>query len=561
VKYLIVFLLMCKLCFAADIYVNGDSGTDDTVANGYGYPTGTENGPMLTIDYAYTQASNGDTIKVEDATYDAATQGAGWQIDIDRAGIGVTIEPAVSTDTITLDIAHPDNGVLVTATQTVAINNLTITTSTASALFTQTAASTLTVTDCILSTTAANDAIYNTSSAYAGTTTFEGCTITCADAQFTPFLIRKSTLFTINNCTVTMNGTPSIGLCYVLDSVNNVVITNCTIDTSGSTSLTTILDVATNGVLTSLDLSDNTITLGDHDVVSITTQPAPTSAGSIVISRNTITDGQSIFLTEDEAVTSILVSDNTQSSQYGGNGVEIGKNAQNDAEYAGTSNTYSDVRVINNTLAKTGAAAGHNMMIGSNTSGAIISGNYCSQTQTDDFGIVIKGSGALITNNIVTGRICLYLLAAKSCEVYNNTLYATTASAILWDVIQTTESENCIIKNNILDASGGGTLAVQDGPSADRGHEFNNNCLVAGSTAISDLGGVNQSTLAAVQAKWATYSTLHPDNAQSSINADPKFIDTTDFKLGSNSPCLGIGRYNEEYPLGRNRYNYFGSRR
>ena len=120
---IIAVLLLSAVGFGADIYVNGDSGTDDTVANGYGYPTGTSNGPMATIVYALTQAADGDTIKLEDATYDDSTQGAGWKINpIDDEDY--TIEPVSGTETLTLTTSA--HGIYISNNNTLTIKNCTI---------------------------------------------------------------------------------------------------------------------------------------------------------------------------------------------------------------------------------------------------------------------------------------------------------------------------------------------------------------------------------------------------------------------------------------------------
>ncbi len=115
------------------------------------------------------------------------------------------------------------------------------------------------------------------------------------------------------------------------------------------------------------------------------------------------------------------------------------------------------------------------------------------------------------------------------------------------------------IVNNIFHEVGtdGGLVIFANGDYVSH-YEMNNNCYF---TTSNNLAEVLTNTAATyTMAQSAAYQSATGQDSNS-VFQDPKFIDTTDFHLGSNSPCLGIGRFNEEFPLGRNRYNRFGHRR
>ncbi len=94
---LAVVVLQVDFAIGANIYVNGDTGSDIT---GDGSPTEVGNGPYKTIDYAYNQINDGDTIFLEQANYDPNTQGNPWYIHIDRNNIGCTIKAVADADVI-----------------------------------------------------------------------------------------------------------------------------------------------------------------------------------------------------------------------------------------------------------------------------------------------------------------------------------------------------------------------------------------------------------------------------------------------------------------------------
>ena len=133
----------------------------------------------------------------------------------------------------------------------------------------------------------------------------------------------------------------------------------------------------------------------------------------------------------------------------------------------------------------------------------------------------------------------------------NNTLYDNQIGIGIY--LDSETQTNVTIKNNIISES-----VIRDVVAVTlSGLDIDNNCVY--NTVIGDSDIMSWDGTDRTWAEWLSSTTFDTN----SINADPKFIDASNdnYHLGSNSPCLGIGRYNEEFPLGRNRYNRFGHRR
>ena len=137
--------------------------------------------------------------------------------------------------------------------------------------------------------------------------------------------------------------------------------------------------------------------------------------------------------------------------------------------------------------------------------------------------------------------------ANTNANIYNNTVYDCETGIAASTNIHT----GYTIKDNIISQSIQWDIAAF--PAT--GVTIDNNCIYNTVAAGGTFMRWDSSTK-----NWADWLSASSQSTNS-VNADPKFIDTTNFHLGSNSPCLGIGRFNEEYPLGRNRYNKFGARR
>jgi hypothetical protein len=111
-----------------------------------------------------------------------------------------------------------------------------------------------------------------------------------------------------------------------------------------------------------------------------------------------------------------------------------------------------------------------------------------------------------------------------------------------------------VVTNTIISESATYTYFIED-VSAGQAITGDNNCFF-GDTAASefrrDLTLASNDTM-----NFATWqSTTGQDSG--SLRADPKFVSSTDFRLFSDSPCLGLGA-NPTFPLGRQRYHRFGN--
>ena len=183
---------------------------------------------------------------------------------------------------------------------------------------------------------------------------------------------------------------------------------------------------------------------------------------------------------------------------------------------------------------------------GDNGGPGIITGSANVDAQI--YNNIVYGCGKTATLNQNQGIRIGGASANTGANIYNNTVYdCQTGIAADKDA-----HTGYTITNNIISQSLDWDIAIFDGKGATVDYNCIYNTVAAGGTFMR---------LDTTTKNWADWLT-DSGQSQNSVNADPKFINpTTDFHLGSNSPCLGIGRYNEEYPLGRNRYNRFGTRR
>ncbi len=205
---------------------------------------------------------------------------------------------------------------------------------------------------------------------------------------------------------------------------------------------------------------------------------------------------------------------------------------------------------------------GIGIMMEKNSADFIVEYNICYDNQSTGIRVnrsdghtlrhnICYGNGKLALDSGHAGGIDVFQHDGNPTRIYNNTLYNNQAGI----TVRNEEGTGSLdIKNNIVSSSVTYDFRMNFNNITD--FSIDNNCYFNASVANNfyDING-------ATTYDFAAWQTQISDEA-SSIESDPKFINpTTDFHLGSNSPCLGIGRFNEEYPLGRNRYNKFGVRR
>lgn len=181
-------------------------------------------------------------------------------------------------------------------------------------------------------------------------------------------------------------------------------------------------------------------------------------------------------------------------------------------------------------------------------------------------GIEVEGTTASTDNveiyyNLVYGNsgVGISILRETSGnKVYNNAVYGSGLVGI--QVAGKTAGvagsvTNNIIKNNVCSGNWKEFSAIYGGENDGIngwGNVYEYNCFGVESTNFIEWGvGVNKSTYDAWEAAYG-FSTQ-------SAEADPIFVDAANdnFHLQGNSPALGLGRYPDEFPLGRSRYHRF----
>jgi hypothetical protein len=383
-------------------------------------------------------------------------------------------------------------------------------------------------------------------------------------------------------------------------SADSISIDSSTLTSTGDAAVITI-----DGDITTMSIESSTL-VADGDKYVIEFLDGDIGSISIADSTLTTTGSEGGFYTHSSGTTLVSLEMINVIVNAVGVGVNVttsdGILIQNCSVTATTGSSAvaigtSDVnaRILNNTLVATGVSA-RGLLLGDGVNSYKVLYNTINGVS---HALFVRGgaddTGNEIAYNIIVssgsvGAGCF----GSGCKIYNNTIYATSGTSLITGAAGGTApavpaSKNLEIYNNICVALDG--LAYYDyddstgidgggrGSNSDDMNDQQDNNLywrVSNfSTGVVELGenGSEQvcDTMDEVRTAWKTatsggglWNTNYGNsNDTNSIIADPMFVDAAngDFHLGSNSPCLGIGRYNEEFPLGRARYNYFGRRR
>ena len=344
------------------------------------------------------------------------------------------------------------------------------------------------------------------------------------------------------NCTLTglhLTGANVYG-CF-LELPDSWIITDCTIDNIGS-------DTSGAGLF----LNGNTFLSG---------------RGNNVVRNNTFLNiwNDAIFVRRTDNDT---ISGNTITNIFG----SVGDGVQTEASQNYTISNNTITRESDSTKGCIICQTGSNGTITGNIclngahgilcddADSLVERNICGlQVSVASAGGLVMGDvaggtdGVTWRNNISYG--CNYGLVAfgavnkqTNLKIYNNTIFdAKTRGLFLRGV-------EAIVKNNIIhsDSASSAVLRYDSIASSSGSIISNNNCIFPEGTAFIHFDGTDYNTLATYQAGESQDS--------ASISQDPQFVDADNdnFHLQGNSPCLGIGRYPDEFPLGRSRYHRYG---
>ena len=496
--HILIILLFSSICVGATKYV-ATTGNDTTGDGSIG-------NPWLTIQYAFSQISTGDIIKVGAGTYLETTYN---YLRLNRA-ITATIESQSGSNDVYITPSSTSYLILTyTAAGTFTLNNLTFRPTGASCSYLIYGAVnnySLTFNNCVLDMDG-KAGIILLNSAAGGTVIFNGCTIIA------------------DNCTT---GYPTF---YII-SFNTIEVNDCDITKSGGS--VSIFGFSTSGTM--LKIVDNTIT-SDAGVVNIGMGGATDTLEHLIVTGNEVTGCAAFIYIVNEPVSFAEICGNTVTSSLVNTVFQIGLDSG-----TGT-NILSGFVIKNNMLTKT-STAGHCILLGTNCYGAEVSHNTFISTDADDYGIVLKGCYNNVHHNICKAANAMYISRGQYNKVRYNTCYAIGGYCFGWFVQDTTNPVKNVITNNIFDASGGGQYAMYDlNMDAHYDNYIDYNCYKTGSSAVARLADTNYDTIATLTAKWTAWSDVWPGNDAHSIIADPQFMSVANnnFKLRYNSPCLNTG--------------------
>jgi hypothetical protein len=264
------------------------------------------------------------------------------------------------------------------------------------------------------------------------------------------------------------------------------------------------------------------------------------TAGSPLENTNSVN-----FLSCDEYAELLVVRNNTLYIQKSNpqSGLLLGVDGDTGSHPMGM------VMVENNHIEYTGTHAGHAILLGSGVDSGSCIGNVILGRDLDAnaaIGIIVKGEGNYIANNVVLMKRGIYLKGGAMNKIVHNSVLALNGFALQW-LISTDSPMKNVIYNNIF-WGGAYALYISNGEGGNNYLDYN--CYVPGSSGLAydEENAAAYASLTALRAQWTNqtnWSGLHlfVSNDAHSIEADPKFKDPFhgDFALLPGSPCIGSG--------------------
>lgn len=306
----------------------------------------------------------------------------------------------------------------------------------------------------------------------------------------------------IEDCT--FNSGPSGGYGISFANGGPVTMRGCTISAynqainMGTTAFTAVL------------FEDNVLTSQTNRALA---QGGTPTFASCILRRNTVTASAGGLYVPGTASPGIIqVIDNTVTVSTSGTaygGIEVG------LDLGPTANPFSAVEVRGNTVRNAGTGKSHCILVGPNAEGALVADNDAAGGNVQ---IAIKANNAKVIRNVAYGPYPLGIAEGDNILIEHNSCYSTEGPALRWTQNHTNNdpSMRFVMRNNIFDG-GTGTYAVIDQ------NTFNPNALVdynvyrAGASGLFYMNGADRTSLALIQAQWASYSPLYADNDANSV--------------------------------------------
>ncbi len=508
---LIILLFLGTVCQAAAIKYVATTGVDTPAG-------GSIESPWLTIQYAISKISTGDTIKVAAGSYYEA---ASNYLNLNRA-ITATIESQSGLKDVFIKPSSFGSILRIsTAAGNYTLNNLTFIPQGASCrelIDGSVDNYSLTCNNCVFDMNGlAGTFLVSGTGTVGENLSFNNCTMSATNVNNDQgmFVIRSFNVIEVNNCTITKNGGNWPVFRWLEDS-------------------------------NTLKITGNNVTLTDASNFFTASEAATTDdLNHLVINNNTVTNCKVFFFVFDADIHFAEACNNT---------ITTSVETLDSPFYIGhpgfaTVNTFSGYVIRNNTVTMPDANDAWCVMLGPNCYGFEVAYNTFISNRNNNRrgGICIEGCYNNIHHNFIKSKDTLRLSGGRYNKFQYNTCYVIGQRGVYWSNSQGGNiPQRNIITNNIFDASGGGVWAVgsSDDVITDPCDNYiNYNCYNAGSSGVARLDGTTYNTIAAMTAKWKAWSDVWPGNDANSIIADPQFMNAAneDFRLKSTSPCLNTG--------------------
>ncbi len=566
------------------------TAADRTVGSGKTYAN---------IQDAYTAASSGDTITVDDGTY--AENGTGGLLLL-NADKNITIRSASQTASgVVIKAASSTNSVILHSNGNVTLQNVTIdgtglTSATFGALHSNASGDDLTCTGVVWQNVpVASTCFYNITGSN-GTVTFTGCTIaggfigvqlhatTTAviidSSSITPAgtedAVRVNTLSTIGTLTI-RNGSvltaPTRAALYVDKSVTTINITDSTL-TGGTAANADAIHIHTGDTVTTLNISGSTVTargasgtVGALEIGGTITTLKITASSTLAggatgvgllgydgtnygagtwlkVRDSTITSGDQNAVYLQRAYNQIDFRDSTFTAGDSAAAVVVFGTDPADTD-ADNASPLGNIHFWGNTVTKTGAS-GHCALFGNGCGYGSVVGNTFTG---GDWGLVVKGSRLFIQGNEVytsAATPAMTLAGAQNCWAAGNTIVNGGGTGLhIGNDARTTTPPSAlynVVSNNIVQATGGVPLVTDAGEYDDCVLDYNL-YYRTDSGNLGTISGTGCPDLAAIQARWlALYAAEgYGLNDAHSVSVDPLLVYPAGgvFAITSNSPAIG----------------------